>query len=360
MDLVDKINAIAKRAADQLDSIKTEEATKTALIMPFISALGYDVFDPSEVEPEYTADVGTKKGEKVDYAIKKDGAVSILVEAKWCGDDLKKTHTSQLYRYYATEDARFGLLTNGLVYQFYSDLDQPNKMDSAPFFVFDIRNFEDHQIDELKRFTKAAFSVDDILTTAKKLKYTRAIKEVLERELDNPSDEFVKFFLSQVYDGMKTQQVIAEFADIVRDARKQFIHEKINARLQSALNSDPYEQEEQPAVAEDPAGVAPQPDDRGIITTEEEWDGYLIVRAIAREVVDVSRVTDRDTKSYFGILLDDSNRKGICRLHFNHAQKYIGFIQPDKSEERVPIDTLDDIYTHADRIKARIRDLLEG
>ncbi|MDX8409455.1 MAG: type I restriction enzyme HsdR N-terminal domain-containing protein [Mariprofundales bacterium] len=358
MDLIDKVHTIAKRAEMQISSIQTEEATKTALIMPFLTALGYDVFDPTEVIPEYTADVGTKKGEKVDYAIAKEGKVSILIEAKYCGADLQKGHASQLYRYYAVTEARFGLLTNGLVYQFYSDLDQQNKMDSTPFFVFDIRDFEDHQIIELKRFSKSAFSVDDILTTAKKLKYTRAIKKVLEDELENPSEEFVRFFLTNVYDGMKTQQVIVEFTGIVQEARRQFINEKINARLQSALSGDSYTSQDIEYSTPTDSEAVPEPVPSGIVTTEEEAEGFLIVRAIAREVVDGARVAHRDTKSYFGILLDDSNRKIICRLHFNHAQKYIGFMQPDKSEERLSIESLDDIYNHAARIKSRIVELI--
>ena len=353
MDLIDKLREISGRIEKQQKHIETEEATKNAFIMPFLAALGYDVFNPLEVIPEFTADIGTKKGEKVDYAIKKDGNVIMLIECKWCGADLHKDHASQLHRYFHVADSRFAILTNGIIYRFYSDLDQPNKMDSKPFFEFNMLDFEDHQILELKKFTKTTFSIDNILTTASKLKYTRAIKKVLREELESPSEEFVRFFLSRVYDGPKRQQVIEEFMDIVKEARKQFLNEQINSRLQSALQGD---DDEQPATAKT---VSPTPLDEadsarpGVITTEDEHEGFNIVRAIAREVVDVKRVTMRDTKSYCGILLDDNNRKPICRFHFDHAQWYLGLIT-DKQEERIPIDALDDIFTYADRIKNTI------
>jgi len=346
MDLIDKLREISGRIEKQQAVIETEEATKNAFIMPFLSALGYDVFNPMEVIPEFTADIGTKKGEKVDYAIKKDGNVIMLIECKWCGADLHKDHASQLHRYFHATESRFGILTNGIIYRFYSDLDQPNKMDTKPFFEFNMLDFEDHQIDELKKFTKQAFSVDDILTTASKLKYTRAIKKVLKDELENPSEDFVKFFLKRVYDGPMRKNVIDDFTSIVQEARKQFINEKISSRLQSALDSD---HSDTPTIEDTPE----QTDENkrpGIETTQEEVDGFNIIRAILRETVDVKRIYMRDTKSYCGIILDDTIRKQICRLHFNHSQLYIGFIV-NKSEERLPIDSVEDIFKYSDRIK---------
>jgi hypothetical protein len=198
MDLIDRIKDLANRAAQQIDHIETEEATKNAFIMPFISSLGYDVFNPMEVIPEFTADIGTKKGEKVDYAIKKDNNVIILIECKWCGADLHKEHASQLYRYFSATEARFAILTNGIEYEFYSDIDEPNKMDSKPFFSFNLSQFEEHQVGELKKFTKSSFCLEDIITSASTLKYTGAIKKILEDEMKTPSEAFVRFFASQI------------------------------------------------------------------------------------------------------------------------------------------------------------------
>lgn len=348
MDLIDKIKDLAARIPKQMEHIQTEEATKNAFIMPFISALGYDVFNPMEVIPEFTADIGTKKGEKVDYAIKKDDRIIILIECKWSGSNLQQEHATQLYRYFSVTEARFAILTNGIEYEFYSDIDEPNKMDSKSFFKFNILNFQDHQVAELKKFTKSAFSLDDILTTASTLKYAGAVKKILETELNNPSEAFVRFFASQIFDGRLTKSVIDQFTQIVKDARKQFINERINERLTSALSAEREEEQETPsAEQEEPVS------DNGIITTEEEIEGFHAIKAILRDSVDVSRVTMRDTKSYCGILLDDNNRKPICRLHFNTGQKYVGLFS-QKNEEKIAIDSVDCLYQYADRLKATV------
>ena len=128
MSFYDDIKNFSQRIVTLKDSIQTEEATKMSLIVPFFQLLGYDVFNPAEFCPEYTADVGIKKGEKVDYAIIVNDEPSILIECKWCGDSLDK-HGSQLFRYFGTSPAKFGILTNGVLYRFYTDLDESNKMD---------------------------------------------------------------------------------------------------------------------------------------------------------------------------------------------------------------------------------------
>lgn len=348
MDLIDKIKELSSRIQKQKAHIQTEEATKNAFVMPFISALGYDVFNPMEVIPEFIADSGIKKGEKVDYAIKKDNDIIILIECKWVGAKIHEVHSSQLYRYFSVTEARFAILTNGIEYLFYSDIDEPNKMDTKPFFEFNMLHFEDHHINELKKFIKSAFSLNDILTTASTLKYTSAIKKILDEELKNPSEPFVRFFASQIYDGRVTQQVIEQFTQIVKNARNQFINERLNERLKSALAANEADSNKLNNIDEKNSFEKVE-----IETTQEEMDGYNIVKAILREVVDVKRVVIRDTKSYCGVLLDDNNRKPICRLRFNHSQRYLGLFS-NKNEERIEIDGLDDIFKYAERIKAVI------
>lgn len=349
MDLIDRIGEISKRTEDLGPTLKTEEATKNALIMPFIQALGYDVFNPVEVIPEYTTDHGVKKGEKVDYAVRKDEEIILLFECKKFGSTLSPSHASQLYRYFSVSEARFGVLTNGLVYMFFTDLEKPNQMDDKPFFTLDLSKFEKHEVEELKKFTKTTFNLENILTTASDLKYTNEVKKLLNKELDSPSDEFVRLFASQIYSGRLTQPVMDQFRDIVKKARKQFISEKINERLESALSHP-----DQPNSAPNPDSSVVEStnsilEDRGIETTEEEIEAYNIVKAILRSKVDVSRVALRDTKSYCGVLLDDNNRKPLCRFHFNTKQKYIGFLT-EKVETKVAINTLDDIFEHSDRL----------
>lgn len=155
MDFIDRIQQLANRIPQQMEHCQTEEATKNALVMPFINALGYDVFNLGEVIPEFTADIGIKKGEKVDYAIMMDGKPIMLFECKWAGADLNKVHASQLFRYFnSVQSVRFGILTNGMIYRFHTDLDAPNRMDEKPFFEFNMMGFQDRDVVELKKFTK--------------------------------------------------------------------------------------------------------------------------------------------------------------------------------------------------------------
>jgi len=328
MDLIDKVKEIANKIPKQLEYIKTEEATKTAFIMPFIKALGYDVFNPMEVIPEFTADIGTKKGEKVDYAIKKDDDIIMLIECKWCGNDLNNEHTSQLYRYFSVTETRFGIVTNGIIYKFFSDIEETNKMDAKPFFIFNLLDFEEHHVDELKKFTKSSFDLVNILTTASTLKYTSAIKRIFALEITNPSDDFTKHFASQVYSGIKTQTIISQFSTIVKDALNQFIREKINDRLKSALND---ESENKVSEKEE---ISVSEDEDQLLITEDETDGYNIIKAIVSNTIDVNRVFIRNTKSYCGILIDDNNRKPLCRMHFKGTTKqYIGIVK-QKTEKK--------------------------
>ncbi len=348
MDLIDRLNELSARIKKQKEHTLTEEAAKHAFVLPFLSALGYDVFNPMEVVPELDADLGVKRGEKVDYALKKDDKVIVLIECKSVDTDLSQVHASQLYRYFSVTDARFGILSNGIVYRFYSDIDEPNKMDQKPFFVFNMLDFEEHQLVELKKFTKSAFDLEDILTTAAALKYNSAIKKLLEEELENPSDAFVRFFASRVYDGRLTSSVMSQFTEIVKEARKQFIDAKVNERLKNALTAPTRTTAPPPPEPEGPE--APVSD---VVTTQEEIDAFNIVRAIARQAVDVHRVAMRDAKTYCAILLDDNNRKPICRLHFNAKQKYLGLFA-DKAEERVPINDVAEIFSYSNRILSAI------
>lgn len=346
MDFIDEVKALAARIPNLKDSIQTEEATKNALVMPMINILGYNVFDPTEVIPEFTADHGTKKGEKVDYAIIKDDCPIMLIECKPLGSDLNTKHASQLFRYFNVTCAKVGILTNGTVYRFFSDLEDANKMDDKPFMELDLLNIKDAQVEELKRFKKERFDADELESVANDLKYTKEIKQILFNEMNKPSDDFVKFLANQVYNGRITPNKRDQFAAITKNAFNQFINDRINERLSFAMKDDakqaPDEESEEPI----------EPIDDGIVTTEEEIEGYHIVKAILRETIDPERVVMRDTKSYCGILLDDNNRKPICRLRFNTAQKYVGILDENRKETKTPIDELNDIYNLSDELKA--------
>jgi hypothetical protein len=350
MDFIDKINNLSNKIRQQAASIQTEEATKNAFVMPFIhSVLGYDVFDPNEVTPEYICDVGTKKGEKVDYAILKAGEIQILMECKKIGEPLNINHASQLFRYFHVTNARIAILTNGQLYKFYTDLDAPNKMDEKPFLELDLLDVDEHVIPELVKLTKNAFDLESIVSSAGELKYVSQIKKLLGNLLSNPEEDFIKFVASRVYEGVVTQKVRELFSQLTRKASVQFLNDQANDRLKSAISGSPVPltalSEPQETVIE----KAVEAEDK-VITSEEEIEGFMIVKAIVRSSVDVRRIAIRDNQSYCGILLDDNNRKPICRMHFNRAQKYLGIFDAEKNESRIPINGVDDIYNHSDQL----------
>ena len=350
MDFIDEIKALAARIETLRDNIRTEEATKNALVMPMINILGYNVFDPTEVIPEFTADHGTKKGEKVDYAIMKEGNPIMLIECKPLGSELNINHASQLFRYFSVSSVKVGILTNGVVYKFFSDLEAANKMDDKPFMELDLLNIKEPLVEELKRFKKERFNSEELESVATDLKYTKEIKQVLQSELVTPSDEFVKYFATKVYSGRLTPGMREKFSTITKNAFSQFINDRINEILKSA-SAMTTEKNPEPVEITNSDG----PVDDGIATTEDEIEGYHIVKSILREIVDPKRVVLRDTKSYCGVLLDDNNRKPICRLRFNTAQKYIGLPEGDRKEVKVPIKELNDIYSLSSELQAIVK-----
>lgn len=373
MDFKDMVYQLAERIGKQKDNISTEEATKNAFIMPLIAALGYDVFNPFEVVPELDCDLVKKKGEKIDYAIKRDEETILLIECKHCGQNLS-LHDTQLQKYFVASNARFGVLTNGVEYRFYTDLEKPNIMDAKSFLVVNMLELTDIDIEQLKKFHKSYYDVDNILSTAQELKYTMELRKLISSEFENPSNEFVRYFAKPIYSGQMNQKVIDQFSPLVKKAIADLINETISERLGLAIaNKDvqvankpndvvPTESSEQPVSNQKqlPDGVVFMDEEKGIITTQEEIDSYFIVKAIVRSVVDVARVFYRDAQSYFSILLDDNNRKPICRMYFNaKSVKYIGLIDKDKKETRYEIKSLDDIYNYADTLRETVSNYLK-
>lgn len=353
MDFQSKVVELAKRIENLRDSVQTEEATKHSFVMPFISLLGYDVFNPTVVVPEFTADIGKKKGEKVDYAIIQDNQPLILIEVKHHLENLDK-HSPQLERYYTVTESKFGILSNGIEYRFFSDMDKQNKMDTKPFLVINLLDLKDREIKELERFTKENLDVDKILNMANKQKYITQIKQVFKKESIEPSDELAKFFANKITDKIKTQAVIDEFKGYIKSAFADIVNDmaqdKINA-LKSQLNVEINNNSK--------LNIEDIVEDDGIVTTEDEIEGYFIVKSILGENIALSRIVGRDTKSYFGILLDDNNRKWICRLRFNTSQKYISIHEIDKEDTKYSIEKLEDIYSFKDKLKLVVERLLK-
>lgn len=368
MDFEDRIYAHAKRVDELREVAQGEEAAKTALILPFLQAMGYDAFDPRVVVPEYGAAFGNKKAEKVDYAINRDGEPIMLIEAKSAGDPLGSGCAKQLQYYFnATPTVKIGILTNGVVYKFFTDLDRENMMDEKPFMVLDFSAIEPALIPELKKLCNDCFDLDVAIAAAQELKYLRHIKKLIAEEVQDPTPEMVKHFARQVCDKPMTAKLIESFKETVRDAFEHHINDVLNTRLEKAMYPNSYQkasdagadsEEDKVSVLEDPESEGKSVESR-IVTTQEEWEAYYLIKSILRDTVDPSRVVIRDAISYCSVLLDDKNYKAICRFHFNSKSvKYFETISvAEKKGTKHLITDLNDIFQYTDLVKQTVQDM---
>lgn len=351
----DDLARIRSRAGKASD-LATEEAAKNALVMPLLRALGFDVFDPEVVIPEFTADVGTKKGEKVDYAVRVNGGLAMLIECKPTSVDISKAHASQLYRYFTVTPARIGIVTNGIDWHFFTDLDKPNIMDAKPFFRFSILTYVDADLSQLEKFHASAFDLGSILSTASDLKFTSLMTEELRKEFAVPSEDLVRVFTRRVYDGQITSAVRERFSAILRSCIQEVIREEVNRRLLGAIQPPPalvpLASAAEVEMAIEDAGQ--QLGGRDVATTDDEREAFRIIRSIGRQAIPAARITMRDAQSYCAILADDNNRRPIARLYFTDTRLRIGIFGASKSEERIELSSLDDLYSHADRLLAAV------
>lgn len=351
MDLDIKLKQLSERIKNLKEKILTEEATKHSFIMPFLSALGYDVFDPTVVVPEFTADIGTKKGEKVDYAILRDGIPIMVIEAKNHTEKLDN-HNNQLIRYFNVTDSKFAILTNGIEYRFFSDMEETNRMDKVPFLVINLEHLRDRDIKELEKFAVDSLDVDLILGMANAKKFHREIQSEFKKEIENPSDDFVKLFARKLTDKMMTAAIVDEFRGYIKKSFAEVLHDiasdKINA-LQSNLQID-IDMDE-PATEEK----------NQVITTDEELEGYYIVKSLLGEETDLGNITFKDTVNYFTILYQGKVTKWLCRLYFNGKQKAISFPGEEKgSEIKTNIDRAEDLYKFRAELKQALDKRVAG
>jgi hypothetical protein len=358
MTFEEQLKSFAGRASAIKDGIVTEEATKTSLVMPFFQILGYDIFNPLEFTPEYIADVGIKKGEKVDYAILQNKKPIILIEAKSVNEELTN-HSSQLFRYFGASTAKFGILTNGIIYRFYTDLDEPNKMDETPFLEIDILDLRDQQIQEIKKFCKNNFNLSEIIDTASDLKYLGLIRNVIKELFSNPSDDYVRYILGcGVYSGVKTQNIIDRFKPLVKKSMNSYINDLVNEKIQTALKTG-EEQENSSKNQKTDENLEPKDDDIGkIVTTDAEMEAFYIVKSILRNHIDISLVSYKDTQSYFSILFDNKVTKWICRLVLKDNVMYMIIQDENREFNKYPLETIDDLYKYSEPLIQKAKSFL--
>ena len=346
MDFKDAILQLSDKISKQIDGISTEEATKTAFIMPMISALGYDVFNPFEVMPEMDCDLA-KRGEKIDYAIIKEEQPVILIECKHCKQNLS-LHNTQLARYYVASNARFGILTNGIEYRFYADLHKVNVMDEKPFLVVNMLNLSDTDIEQLKKFHKSYFDENEILSSAYELQITIQVKKLLEQNFNQPSDGFTRYFVRALNGGKSSTKQIEQYRPIIKKSIASVIGDMIADRLTTAIQIGECQSETQPSAD----GIVATDEKRCVTTTKEEFDAYHIIKDILKQYVDESRIRYIDFKNYFAINLDGYYRRWICRLSLENNNKRIGVpINGYGSCEWIKLESIEDIRKYQDKLK---------
>ena len=358
MELHDQIAALAQRLPSLQGSLQTEEATKHALVLPFIAALGYNVFDPAQVVPEYVASVAGLKGEKVDYVLMRDGVPAVLIECKQANTELLDRHLAQISRYFTRTPAKIGILTNGIVYRFFTDLAEPNLMDNEPFLVLDLRQLDADAVKELHRITHDRLDLDGMVEAARELSYLNGMQAALARQLTEPDDELVQWLARQVYKGRLTESVRAEFAERTKNAFRSLINDRVNELVKRAAEfqradtttDDDDDLEEHAPDVTDEDDLDPGDKDDGIVTTVEEMEALDLIRAILADTVSADRVVMRDNKAYCAILLDDNNRKPLIRLRFGKRKKVIGLFDAEKKETKHPISSINELYRYHDEL----------
>jgi len=349
----DAIKALATKinSEEERKFITNEAQTRSYFIEPLLEILGYDTRNPREVIPEFSADYGNKKAAKVDYAILVNKPLNpenidpdILVECKHWDEDLKN-HEDQLERYFNTgkTNAKLGILTNGVQYRFYTDIDKDNNLDPEPFLIFDFENYKDNLIEALEIFRKNDFDEKNMREVALKLKNTEGIKNIIKEQFSNPSEEFIKFIAKQVNAKRLQGERLNEFRETIITSFSQLIGEKADSIL-NKLKEGVSSQNTENQFKEKPK----------IVTTSDEIDGLNIIKAIVRKKIPLTDLIEKDTQSYFAISYKKQYQP-ICRLHFNNEQKYIGILDSSKKEIRYKINSLDDIYNYESNLLGSIK-----
>ena len=343
MDTDTQIEALSAKLLLHREFLETEEAAKMALVVPLLGALGYDTSDPSEVRPEFTCDVASRRGEKVDYAICNGDKINILIECKPISAKLSLDNAHQLIRYFNTQEARLAVLTNGLIWKFYSDTERTNRMDEKPFYEFNLERPSKADYRILSHFEKQTFDIEKVVKLAEAMKSERAVMRSLEAELETPSDDFVKLIAREIHDGKRmTAQIVDRYRLAIQNAAKSIIRKRVLGMLDSTESQAPEADINEPSSE--------------IETTDIEIEGFHIVRAIGSQCVAPSRIVMRDAKSYCAILLDDNNRKPIVRLRFNSESNLkLGIFAESNDEVLVDLDDPQSIYQSAKAINDRIK-----
>ncbi|MCK6547613.1 type I restriction enzyme HsdR N-terminal domain-containing protein [Myxococcota bacterium] len=325
MSFQDDVLRFSDQIKARIPHIKGEEATKHALVVPFLQVLGYDVFDPREVKPEYAADFAKKRSgqqEKIDYAIFLNDAPVMFIECKPVGADLSD-HEGQLARYFnATPTVRVALITNGVQLRVFTDLQQPNVMDPNPWLDVDLLSPKAAEIEALKRFRKFDFSANDVVSLAEEMVYYNSMTSFFAAQLREPTEPFVRFVLGETLSVNRvTAKIIERLTPIMRKALQAAILEHMARSFdrgpstpqpaaeptKQAIDAQPPPVPAQPVAAQEPGASEGR---AGVVTTAEELACWERVAGWVREVHPNGGLGYRDSKTYFTM------HQGVLRKWF--------------------------------------------
>lgn len=365
MGFAEDLRSLSIRVPGILDYTQNEAHTRSALVNPFLQALGYNTSDLREVVPEFGANVnapGVTQNKKVDYAILQDGKPQILVEVKHHRTRLDSGYASLAAYFAAAAGTEVGILTNGVVYRVYTDIERENLLDRRPFLTINMAQLSEESLADLAFLTRDGFDVDRLKERAQDLRYIKGIKSLLKEQYDSPSDDFVKFFFRELcphnsFVGNLKQAFVETY---VPTALQEFLREEIDALFDEVREMREIASLPEPSTPETETAVdTAREEESSIETTEEEWQGYAIIKSLLNGKVDLDRVAIRDCISYCGILLDNNNSKPLCRLHFNTRNKRISLFDREGStaadrEDKIEIGSINDLYQYGDRLAATL------
>ena len=372
MGFAEDITKLSKQVRKRIENVGSEEATKMALIVPFLSALGYDVHDPSEVIPEYIADFAIKKAgqfEKVDYALAINGSIVMLVEAKAYGEKAE-AHDGQLSRYFnGLLTTKIAIVTNGIDYRFFTDLRHKNVMDKEPFFIFNILEYQIKDIENIQFFHRNNFDVEAISYHAEEMIYVKAITQLIGNVLRSPSEGFVRFLVSELgtvapgYEipGRITGKVIEKFQPIIKKSIQSSVLElmpgSLNSEIaQSAAYINGY-------LCDSQADIAAAESKARTITTAEELAAFEKIQTIIKTSKRYKfEIQYKNTVNYFGInlgkvkwwflrlYLTPTKKAFIARLSINEVKSLAsGFLVQEvtaptgEAWSKITISSVDDL-----------------
>lgn len=327
MAFSDSLRTLANQIEERRRQVVTEEAVKQALILPFLSLLGFDIWNPAELIPEYRAG-WAKNNEKIDYCLQIHGKAVLFVEAKGPGETLAN-HDAQLAKYFnSTPDLKFAIITNGVQHRFFTDLQEPNLLDKKPFFEFNFEGFTDADIAVLERFRKDVFSVDSLVSYAEDLVFLGTLKNQFKRLLREPSDEFISFAVKEAHivDTRVTAKVIERFRPLVKESISAAVLEIVQQSLlpqAAALETVAAPSVEEGIVIDGKDAEVGQ----RVVTTEEEREAFAIVKEIVGpHVPNAELIKARDTESYFAVMYNVTTR-WFVRFYVQDREKKIAVVR---------------------------------